>query len=320
MNKGITLIAAVIAIIVLLILAGISIRLVANGELITKAEQASSQTIEQFLNEQIEFALVSKQIDLINGDVSTLEDDLKNIDGVQQVTVSDNKIEIKFNNEDYSFQISQFYGEINSLETLKGKVTVGQYIAYPVEYDDEYTNQHYTMQNGWRVIDDGTMAGTSGKIRITSTGIPILWTYDPEEVDSAQEALEDLQTNFLTTSFKSNKVGVMVKGQTFWKSEYANTITILSLADLNYAYNNLYHTDRTIDSVSSLKEDDDLFYIKDLNTSYWLNTPKDDEDLYYVYDGKIYYDSDAKLGIRPVIELKDNLKGTFDSNYWQIVD
>lgn len=76
-NKGITLVALVITIIVLLILAGVSISLVVgdNGVL-TQATNASSKTDEASAKQSLEMALASVQGDYINDWTNDITTDL----------------------------------------------------------------------------------------------------------------------------------------------------------------------------------------------------------------------------------------------------
>ena len=70
-NKGITLIALVITIIVLLILAGISIAmLTGNNGLLTKANDAKSETSRAEVIERINMELNAAYADVLSGDIS----------------------------------------------------------------------------------------------------------------------------------------------------------------------------------------------------------------------------------------------------------
>ena len=70
-NKGITLIALVITIIVLLILAGISIAmLTGNNGLLTKANSAKTETTKAEVMERINMELNAAYADVLSGDIS----------------------------------------------------------------------------------------------------------------------------------------------------------------------------------------------------------------------------------------------------------
>ena len=75
-NRGITLIALVVTIVVLLILAGISLNLVLgqNG-LITKARDAKTQTEQDALNTEIAMNNLADEIDIILGNGGNSGDD-----------------------------------------------------------------------------------------------------------------------------------------------------------------------------------------------------------------------------------------------------
>ena len=71
-NKGITLIALVITIIVLLILAGISIAmLTGDNGLLTKANDAKSETSKAEVIERINMELNAAYADVLSGDISS---------------------------------------------------------------------------------------------------------------------------------------------------------------------------------------------------------------------------------------------------------
>ena len=86
-KKGITLVALVVTIVVLLILAGVSINLVLgeNG-LITKAQEAKQKSHEESIKEQVDMALASYQLEKAkNGETSSLEDNkIENLEIIEE--------------------------------------------------------------------------------------------------------------------------------------------------------------------------------------------------------------------------------------------
>ena len=73
-QKGITLIALVITIIVLLILAGISIAmLTGNNGLLTKANDAKSETSKAEVIERINMELNAAYADVLSGDITSFD-------------------------------------------------------------------------------------------------------------------------------------------------------------------------------------------------------------------------------------------------------
>ena len=71
-NKGITLLALVITIIVLLILAGVTINMIRNdGSTLDKAGEAKTETDKAYEKESIKLAIYDSLLDSLDGYVST---------------------------------------------------------------------------------------------------------------------------------------------------------------------------------------------------------------------------------------------------------
>lgn len=209
----------------------------------------------------------------------------------------------------------------NGKNLLTGNVRVGDYIDYPIEYNDAYTNEHYTGVDGWRVIDDGVMDGTSGNVRIISSHIPAKFYYNLTTYNNVDNVINDLMNNFENQVFINDFIGESILGNYFKYSNFAKSVTTLTLEDLNYAHNSLYGTERASNAITSLNESDDLFNIKKFPASYWIASKQQENDLDMYgmsqYFG-IYTDSDVKLGIRPVVVLNDNLTYTKENDIWKI--
>lgn len=326
--KGITLIALTITIIVLLILVGVSL-VIAKNLLIDKAIIASNVTIEEALKERVEMLWMEVEASYAEGKESHkiskqdyFKEKLENEEDFTDVEMKENEdknthISFKYKNREYTFIVSST-GEANLVQYLKGNVKVGDYIAYPIEYNDVNSEKHYTAQNGWRVIDDGIMEGTSGTVRIVSSAIPAKWFYDL--VDSYQNQAEAIGklTNHFEDLDLTDKNAVDIKGSCFMNHEIAEKITTLTLSDLNYAYNAIYGTNRVANDTTDLADKLGLFSIE--NADYWLMTanPEDNKKIYCVNNGKITSDSDTRMGIRPVISLKEDQTGSVYSNVWKI--
>lgn len=336
-KRGITLVAVVVTIIILLILTGITLA-IANDLILNKADTASTKTIEAMLQERIEMAYMEVKASYWsdfneNNNLESIEQNLKeileNTEDFENVTISKDdmeKININFlyKNKEYNFAISK-EGEIKQLNFLKGNVKIGDYVEYPIEYTDVYSNKHYTSTTGWRVIDDGIMEGTSGYVRIISTGIPVKWFYDmKEEYVNNETAINALTNDFENITLQDNSInGVEMQGSYFKDERIADRITTLSLADYNLIHNALYKTNRELNDISPIKDSHKLLQLeKDGNYYYyWLSTAKEDSEteIYCVSDEGIQVDSDVKSGIRPVIYLKNGLEGKLENNVWKIV-
>ena len=114
-NKGITLIALVITIIVLLILAGITIAsLSGENGILARAKEARDKTEIATIEEQIELAKMSSLDD--NGEIvkQTLKSELEKIEGIDKITDKTNGIQVEYKGK------SQF------IPTGNGKIELGE--------------------------------------------------------------------------------------------------------------------------------------------------------------------------------------------------
>ncbi len=190
---------------------------------------------------------------------------------------------------------------------LKDNVKVGDYVEYPIEYDDVYTGEHYEAKNAWRVIEVDSQKG----VKIISTGIPVKWYHkmgDNEFIDHFED-LSDFR-NFQKDYVRCKSF--MVKG-------ISSKIMSLTLADLNYYCNKIYGTNRSENETTPVPQTCELFYLSEPDTYYWLATnDKDDSSkLYSVENNAIVGATELRLGVRPVILLNQYVSGTFEDGVWK---
>lgn len=313
--NGITLIALVISIISLSILAGISISIL-NQSFIERAELASSEMNEATIKEKIQLICGQEQInEYSNSEQTNLKTEIESIEGVTDVRIEENGEEstyIEFNYKEDKLAFNLSSNKIEETELLlKGNVLLGDYIDYPVSYIDAYSQENISSENGWRVIDDGVMEGTTGHVRIISTKIPVKFNYNVSSYENVDEVIEDLLNNFETTNFFS-RVGnspKRVQGSIFkdLEGKIADKVTTVTLEDINKA--------------SSING---LFEVTVLGYHYWIasKAQENDVDMYSMTEEGPQLDSveqgGLKLGIRPIIILKDNLKGEKENGIWKI--
>lgn len=299
--------------------------MIANNIILDKVILASSKTMEAMIKEQIEMNWMDIEASYLmevknNPNINKEEyfkEHFKLNDGTECKFDFKNQtviVTVFYKNKSYQFIISQ-NGKATYITDLKGNVKVGDYIDYPVEYTDIYSQIHYTKENGWRVIDDGKMKGTTGQVRIISTGIPAKWYYDPEIFENGKVAVDALLNDFEQLELQSNSIS-------FFKVEpIAEKITTISLKDFNNAYNEIYNTKREANDISALQHKNELFYVGN-KAYYWLatNSIENDKNIYFVAEEEIREDSDLRNGIRPVICLKENITGIFESGIWKIIE
>ena len=154
-NKAITLIALVVTIVVLLILAGISISLVAgdNG-LIKKARDARDETRYASIKEEVELWKADKSLaETTGGNRESLNDfitRLKLKDNEQENVEKDASGKIK----KITIKIGDKTIDLSDSKTLvqafkDGEIKVGDYLNYNTKVDTSKSYKSETNQNGW---------------------------------------------------------------------------------------------------------------------------------------------------------------------------
>ncbi len=194
-NTGITLIALVITIIVLLILAGVSISmLTGDNGILTQATEAKKENIKGKEKEQIGLAWQSlklgRQADNKIDPISDTE--LKNqlvADGEKEnnveVTGGTEKLTINYKDSGNSYTIDQD-GKIESEEKDKiGKLSevanVGDYVNYNVEYTnvdlEGYGKLKDNIGTGWRI---SYIDRENDIVKLIPEGMPLLETKESD--------------------------------------------------------------------------------------------------------------------------------------------
>ena len=154
-SAGITLIALVVTIIVLLILAGVAIMLLTgdNG-IIKRTVDARNNTIEGEIKEEIALAWNAVGIDGTinrwdnNKKAEELQKELRNKDSSATVTVNNNDLNVKYRG--YEVIINVTDGSLNIAKTpndpityrafsVGDKITIGEEMFYVIEDSDENT-------------------------------------------------------------------------------------------------------------------------------------------------------------------------------------
>ncbi len=205
-KKGITLIALVVTIIVLIILAGVSINLVLGDKGIITIAKRAKENIEltqieeeKELNElylQLETATSTKGVSINKSNLTLELQEGTTVTETLTASLSEITGEITWSNSDNTkATISSTKGEsITVTAVAVGETTItatcgeytatckvivseamaiGSYVQYNVPYTDMYSGKGYTANDGWRYLgkDD------SGNQLIVSTGIPAILYY-----------------------------------------------------------------------------------------------------------------------------------------------
>ena len=180
-TNGITLIALVITIIVLLILAGVTIAtLTGDNGIITRTSDAKEETEIASIKEQVQLDIAAWTAErLKNGESTKLNDEIVKSIIQEKNTSNENKYYVELESDriitqnGYEILYSEFYkNEGYELE-------IGDYVKYNVSYKDMYSNYEFTANDGWRILDKGTKNndGTYSNVKIISTGVPVKISY-----------------------------------------------------------------------------------------------------------------------------------------------
>ena len=165
-------------IIVLLILAGVTIAtLTGENGILAQAENAKEQTEIAQIKEQSQIDIGEKQSEKKSSEIT--ENELKEIlenygelegegDIIDKTLVTENG---------YKIPVKEIYnGTITSEPVI---LKVGDYVRYDVTYTDINTENEFTSETGWRVLETGTNNGdgTYTGLKLISTGIPAMLNY-----------------------------------------------------------------------------------------------------------------------------------------------
>jgi len=203
--------------------------------------------------------------------------------------------------------------DTSGLPLLSETVSIGDYVNYPVYYD----NISNTSYNGWRVISkDIDLDGNQsiGTVNLISAGIPLSY-YHSSNSSTSETALI---TNFLTTKYDPSA------GFSYRKTGFSPYSTLTETFTNKYTEMNgtapkvrsmvkediLRVTgDETFSNTISLTkaEYQNLFHV---GQYYWLASAYNTDRLWYVYSNGNIGSDNIELGVRPVVSLKSTVKTT----------
>ena len=161
-NKGITLVALVITIVILLILAGISIQAVTNTGLFANAKKAKEKSMEGQLKEEISLAIQSIQTEEIyKGNSVTLET-LAGENGQLKNVLGDDLSEAEFTGEEINgeYKDYEFTIDSNLNVTINGTVSGAKITGSAVVQTSGYVFEGSTVEiKVTASITEGTITG-----------------------------------------------------------------------------------------------------------------------------------------------------------------
>ena len=244
-NHGITLVALIITIIVLLILAMVSIRLVMNGGIIDRANRGTQAYSEAEVQEQIKLAYAEWQTAQFTGETRTAE---------QFITA----------------RLQSIFGQTNGESNVKNvSVTNGKVIA-EIRTTGEFVKYSYDAGTGvasvveeWKQNQDGSYSkGSTSGVQV---GDIVELAKTANAVNSTKKAslISDLGTYSGNTDSSQNTDSSVVRDSLTWKVldvkdgkiRLISTVPTTSKIRLNNAdgYNNaVYLLDKACDTLYSI--------------------------------------------------------------------
>lgn len=207
----------------------------------------------------------------------------------------------------------------SDLGKLSSVVQIGDYVNYPVVYDNMYTSVTY---NGWRVLS----VDSDGTVNLVSAGIPLTYYH---VIGEPAESVEALTTNFLTTQITDSGIGYRKMGfdpyltlTEVFTNKYTKLaedgVTPVVKAMTKEDIDTVYGTTKTYGEYLTESKYNGLFGI---GAGYWLASAYSSDHLWYVSSsGNLYSSSDYEYGVRPVVSLKSEVRynGKNEIGAWNI--
>lgn len=254
-NKGITLIALIITIIVLLILAGISIAtLTGPNGLLTRANEAKQATTEAGAREKLQMEVAGSFDNNGNFNMQRLKDNLKNNLGLQDSDITDNGDgSIKVIIDGYDMSVSAD-GNIRNIVTTPPTTAVAQETIFK---DSNSSNKEAVIPKGFKVSEVASEQKIdTGLVVIAPDGSEFVWvpvdkiTLEVDGIDGkviAEEVKDEEEVNYRGVLWEN------FDQATSTKIAYSDTgyrepayLTDSTYADANPEYNTIGLTPQTL--------------------------------------------------------------------------
>lgn len=225
--------------------------------------------------------------------------------------------------------------ETEGLQKLADVVKVGDYVNYPVYYDNALSCSY----KGWRVLSkdvdiDGNVA--EGTVNLVSAGVPLTYYH----TSPSSTGVSNLTLNFLDIAFVSSGVGFRKTGFNPYQSLtsiFTNkyTATYASNTTVEYpTYDSTVSATKTAGTLkvrAMTKEDLDKIYdptgatvtasgtsvtnakfqnLLNIGTNHWLASASSSNLWSVRTSGSVDSNYSYAYGVRPVVSLKSDIKAT----------
>ena len=209
---------------------------------------------------------------------------------------------------------------IEKLPLLTDRAKVGDYINYPVSYENKSISKYYTNTSkltGWRVINkDIDINGNSsnGTVNIISAGIPLAEHYAN---GSGKEFLfNDFinGSNYQAYGFINNNLSSIFKNKYTVINNNIPAVRSVNLTDIESV------TGISGIALNTSLADEKYNSLLNVGSLYELATKYNSTSLYNVTKAGLLSKGEAKAGVRPVVELKNVVRtdGMDETGAWDI--
>ena len=209
---------------------------------------------------------------------------------------------------------------IEKLPLLTDRAKVGDYINYPVSYENKSISKYYTNTSkltGWRVINkDIDINGNSsnGTVNIISAGIPLAEHYAN---GSGKEFLfNDFinGSNYQACGFINNNLSSIFKNKYTVINNNIPAVRSVNLTDIESV------TGISGIALNTSLADEKYNSLLNVGSLYELATKYNSTSLYNVTKAGLLSKGEAKAGVRPVVELKNVVRtdGMDETGAWDI--
>ena len=201
-EKGITLIALVITIIVLLILAGVTLRIVMNGGIISKSQTAVDKYTEESAREKLSLALVEYKMGILSGESKDLQKDYLDKINAEIIDITD--IEYVIELDGYEFVVDKA-----TLKIISGSKSGG---VKPIVEVSKYQQDGSKIVEGEKYETLVLTVKVSNKSELTSIDEVILKDEKGNIINPIESIIGDSTADKSFIINKNGKYTAIVKG------------------------------------------------------------------------------------------------------------
>ncbi len=308
-THGITLIALVITVIVMLILAGVAISVLTDDGGLFEKTRGAAEAYENSAERE------AQQLNDLMNDIDIYISGLP----VEKTTPIASKVKVgDYVNYDAGTWTAEDLTKITSSAgnpTLHSTVndattgnqtkptTQGQFGGFELGQSrntnsTEYNSSYKPRTAGWRVWD---INSTTGEVTLISAGHTETYYHAGNQSVASTNILKNRNCTMYENSYAKTGSAHILTGQeaaTWYNKQYGTNYSITENGGSNSTfYGKTFSTEKTISVLEN-------------GSYYWFASAYNSSNLYCVYPGSrhVNYDDDRVMGIRVIVSLKSNVK------------